>query len=175
MGAVGAAAKGARQVASAETAEGVIRAVSDRRVRVKSVRQQSQYAPVITALTVIIAVRFLNAWIVDKRPLPKGREFFAVAILGFVLSLMSDLSPRVGKGFSYLILTAVVFGGTADIWNAIRDIEAKPDSDATAPGLQSDSPRLATTTTQRQTLFVNVLEPQRVPAILTPTNNERLS
>lgn len=76
---------------------------------------KSAQRPVITTMTVTIGLAFLDAWLVEKKALPERRFFGRLAVLGFVLALMAEVTPRLGKGMSYLVLTGVVFDRSQSI------------------------------------------------------------
>lgn len=84
-----------------------------RGVRIK--RGSASYRPVATTLTICFALGFLKRWLVDKEPLPERTFWINMALLGFVLSLMAEVSPRLAKSMSYLILVSVIFAQSVPI------------------------------------------------------------
>lgn len=91
----------------------------------------SAQRPVVTTMTVTIGLAFLDAWLVKKEPLPERAFIVRVAILGFVLALMSELSPKLGKGMSYLVLTGVVFDRSQSI---LKELNRKPNNTGLGTG-----------------------------------------
>jgi hypothetical protein len=85
----------------------------------------SAQRPVITTMTVAVGLAFLDAWLVKKEPFPERAFIVRIAILGFVLALMSEVTPRLGKGMSYLILTGIVFDRSQSI---LKELNRKPNN-----------------------------------------------
>lgn len=79
------------------------------KVKLNRTNYKGAQRPVITTMTVVIGLGFLDAWLVEKKPLPDRPFLVRLAILGFGLTLLTEISPKFGKGMSYLILTGVVF------------------------------------------------------------------
>lgn len=92
---------------------------------------------VITAFVVIIGAGFLDAWVVQKKAAPSRKFLVRMSMLGFVLALMTEVAPKLGKTMAYMVMTAVIFDRSQNILKALRSIETpKPQtapSTATAP------------------------------------------
>lgn len=110
------AAAAAKAGAAAQTAGDVKDALPNaprkRRVRMKTANK-STYGPVATTLTILMGMGFLKAWLGDEEKestaLPDRKWFVNMALLGFGLSLMVEVAPKMGKNMAYLILTSGVF------------------------------------------------------------------
>jgi hypothetical protein len=120
------------------------------RVRLKRGYSSAQ-RPMITAMTVTVGLNFLHAWLVDRKPTPGRETLVRLAILGFGLALLSEITPRIGKGMSYLVLTAVVFDRSQAILRELENPRPAPagaGTDGTGPG-----PSPLTPTTQPIILY----------------------
>lgn len=120
-----AASKAAKPVAKAAAeVGGTVAAVRASTPKPPKVRLRGGYKsaqrPVITTMTITVGLTFLDAWLVKKEALPERRIFARLAVLGFVLALMAEITPRIGKGMSYLVLTGVVFDRSQDILRALN-------------------------------------------------------
>jgi hypothetical protein len=125
------------------------------RVRIRSGYKSAQ-RPVITTLTVTVGLSFLDAWLVPKngqrRTMPDRELFVRLAILGFFLALLTEITPRLGKGMSYLVLTGVVFDRSQSILRELQNPRRAPagaGTDGTGPG-----PSPLTPQNQPVTLYV---------------------
>lgn len=126
------AATAARSSSRAAKIDAAASVASIRRPRVKVREQGGVQKPVVTSLMVIMGAGFLHAWVVEKKATP-GRAFIVrMAVLGFVLALLSEVTPRVGKGMAYLIMTAVIFDRSQDILGGLRAAE-RGTPERTAP------------------------------------------
>lgn len=104
--------------------------------------------PVVTTMAVTVGLVFLSAWLVEKKPLPERSTFVRLGILGFVLALLSETVPRLGKGMSYLVLTGVVFDRSQAI---LRELDRPPAKQENRPG---PGPSPFTPDTRPVTLYV---------------------
>ena len=86
--------------------------------------------PVITAVTVITGLGFLRAVVADNKPLPDRQFWVSVATIGFILSLMAEVTPKLGKNMAYLVMTAAIFSQSVKVLDAVR----KPPPKATMGG-----------------------------------------
>lgn len=117
-----AAAAAARPVAKAAAeVGGTVAAVraSTPKVRLRGGYKSAQ-RPVITTMAVTVGLTFLDSWLVEKEAMPERRIFVRLAVLGFVLALMAEVTPKLGKGMSYLVLTGVVFDRSQKILTALN-------------------------------------------------------
>lgn len=108
-------------VAIAKTAAAVkgAQGVKTPRVKVRGGYGAAQ-RPVITAVTVITGLGFLRAVVVDSKPLPDRQFWVSIATIGFILSLMAEVAPRLGKNMAYLVMTAAIFSQSAKVLEAVR-------------------------------------------------------
>lgn len=111
------AAKAGRAATEAATAKATSVASGPKKVRIRSAGKAT-YAPVATTLTVLFGIGFLRAWLggvndkgqfEESKAMPHRAWWVNMAILGFSLSLMSEVAPRLGKNMAYLVLTTGVF------------------------------------------------------------------
>jgi hypothetical protein len=104
------AAAASRIAGTATNVGGAVSAVKSNTPKVK-VRggYGAAQRPVVTTMTLVVGINFLHTWLVDKKALPDRTFVVRLAILGFVLALMAEVAPKLGKSMSYLILAAVVF------------------------------------------------------------------
>lgn len=121
--------------AKAADATQLASAVHRKAPRVKFKSQTSSQKPVITAVTVIVGLEFLDAWIVRKESFPSRRFWVQTAVLGFGLALLSDLTPRVGKGTAYLVMTSAIIFRSEKIIASLTNLEtaAAPTSSPSGP------------------------------------------
>lgn len=150
-----AAAAGATRVAKVAKVAEVGALASAARNKAPRVRLRKGYAnaqrPMITCMTVTVGLAFLHSWLVERKATPDRALLVRLAILGFGLALLSEITPKIGKGMSYLVLTAVVFDRSQDILQALqhpRPAPAGAGTDGTGPG-----PSPLTPTTQPVTLY----------------------
>lgn len=110
--------------------------ISAPKVRVKSDAAAGQGAVVMT-MTVVVGAGMLRSWVVDKTAMPDRSYFIKMAVLGFILALMTETMPRLGKGMSYLVLTATVFAQAGDIFQGLQAAEtpAAGPPGTSAPGV----------------------------------------
>lgn len=129
-----AAPAGTKRAVAGRAAETYItaKAVTPNRPRVKIRDQGGVQRPVVTSITVIMGAGFLHAWLVKKKPMPDRAFLVRMAIMGFVLALLAELTPRVGKGMAYLIMTAVIFDRSQDILKALQ-VSERPTERETPP------------------------------------------
>lgn len=83
--------------------------------------------PVITSITVLAGLGVLRSVVVDSKPLPDRQFWVSVATIGFILSLMAEITPKLGKNMAYLVMTAAIFSQSAKVLEAVR----KPPPKAT--------------------------------------------
>lgn len=125
-------ATGARYGSRAAKIDAAASVAALKRPKLRVRDQGGVHAPVVTALVVVIGAGFLHAWVVEKKAGP-GRKFLVqMAILGFVLSLMSELTPKLGKGMAYLVMTAVIFDRSQDILKGLQAV-GRPQPERSAP------------------------------------------
>lgn len=118
-----------------------VAAITRGRVGVNKDIARGDTRPAITAIVVITGIEFLNTWLVDKRTLPTRRYFIRLAVLGFMLALLTEVTPKVGKSMSYLIMTAVIFQRSGRILKALDTNSRKPTAE---PEGATPSPTLPT-------------------------------
>lgn len=94
---------------------------SGRRVAIKPGSDAER--AVITAFVVIIGAGFLDAWVVQKKAAPSRKFLVRMSMLGFVLALMTEIAPKLGKTMAYMVMTAVIFDRSQNILKALRTIE----------------------------------------------------
>jgi hypothetical protein len=109
-------------------------------------KTSADQSTVVNAVLVIVALGFLNTWIVEKKSLPERKFFFQMAILGFILAGITEVNSKVGKLFAYLILTGAVFDRSEKILSELTKVESKS---VTPP-----SAKVKTVTPDDVTIFV---------------------
>lgn len=143
MSALAASAAGkAKEVAAVSGDIATVRNVAPSRRGVRVKRGNANYRPVATTLTIVFAMGFLKRWLVDKEAMPERSWWVNMAILGFVLSLMVEVSPRFGKDMSYLVLVAVIFAQSIPILDELEKqrVPPKPASPTGPPRVVSPLP-----------------------------------
>lgn len=153
--AAGAAAKAGEGAAVAKAASG--RAP---RVKVKRGVAAGAQRPVFTTMTVVVGAGLLRAWLVEKKAMP-GRDYWVkIALLGFVLALLAETVPKLGKGIAYLTLTTVTFSQSLDLLKAMQELE-KPATTGPSDAAPDTMPaKLAGTNLQTITLYSRGFGPQ---------------
>lgn len=129
------AATAARTSSRAAKIDAAASVAAIRRPKLKVRDQGGVQRPVVTAMVVIVGAGFLHAWVVEKKVGP-GRAFLVrMSIMGFVLALLSEITPKVGKGMAYLIMTAVIFDRSRDILTGLQTSERGMERErGSAPG-----------------------------------------
>lgn len=138
------AATAARTSSRAAKIDAAASVAAVRRPKLKVRTQSGVQRPVVTAMIVIVSAGFLHAWVVEKKAGP-GRAFLVrMSIMGFVLALMSEITPKVGKGMAYLIMTAVIFDRSRGILTGLQTSERGMEREhgsapPAAPGFSQDT------------------------------------
>lgn len=95
-----------------------VKAALPRKVKIRG-GSTAAYRPVTTTLTIVFGLGFLRRWLVDKESMPERSWWVNMAILGFMLSLIAEVNPRLGKNMAYLIMvTAIIIEGENLIKNS---------------------------------------------------------
>jgi hypothetical protein len=116
-----------------------------RRVRVNP--PTSAERPVITCMVVVVGAKAAHGLLTDQK-WPTRNYWLRIAVLGFGLSLLSEVTPAVGKYMSYLIMAGVLFvpmgesrtSITGEVLNSLRREEkATPPSPIPDPFTEQGS------------------------------------
>lgn len=149
---------------AASKAANVAGAVRSNRPVVRTKQSGAQYSAVVNTVVVVAGLGILRNVLTKKEHKQPTREFWIqVAILGFVLSLLAETVPRLGKGMAYLIMTAAIFGQSAEIFDALN-AGSKTPKGASLPNV-APLPTPLTPAAARQGAY---LQAQQAPMIGIP-------
>lgn len=134
------------------------------RVRVREQRG-GQRATIMT-MTIVVGAGVLRNIVVEGKNLPDRKFWFNMAILGFILSLVTEIEPRVGRPLAYLVLVAAMISQTEDI---ITELNRQEDRLARSSTPDDLDPMFTQNTPPRNLqLAANI----SIPTVV-PTSNPR--
>lgn len=114
-------------MAVAKAGETALAAVASRprRVKVRGGYGAAQ-RPVITTMTVAVGLGLLDRYLTGRDREDLRPFLIKMGVLGFGLALMAETTPKLGRSFAYLILTAVVFDRTQSILRELNKPKRAP-------------------------------------------------
>lgn len=125
----------------------------------------------ITCMTVVIGLGILDSWVTKNKPLPERKFWIRIAMLGFILSLMTELAPKLGRNFSYLILVATLFQRSYSILESLYNLEPERREN-NAPGAPGVDP-ISMTTTGDSFQFLSGFPASQAPSTPSPPTRQR--
>jgi hypothetical protein len=123
------AAKATEGVASriAPAARNAGKTITARRgIGVKRPSGAQSYGPEMAAVATIAAIDFGSVWLLDRGTLPSKGKMVALAVIGLSLGILADISQRLGRNMSYLIIGGELMARGVPLIRAITGLEPRP-------------------------------------------------